>query len=117
MSNSKIKIVLKKSTDIKPVQPVEDVEDVKPVQPIEDVQPVEDVKPIEPVEDPAKDIREKKRQYNEKYYIKNKSAGSKRCQICHGSYTVFNSHHHKATKRHTYALELLKMNLVLTERL
>ena len=45
--------------------------------------------------------KEKRREYNHKFYENNKDKDIKRaCEICAGSYTIFNKSHHKKSKKH-----------------
>ena len=44
---------------------------------------------------------QKRREYNHKFYENNKDKDIKRsCDICSGSYTIFNKSHHKKSKKH-----------------
>ncbi len=45
--------------------------------------------------------KEKRREYNSTFYEKNKDKDIKRkCDICGGSFTIFNKSHHNKSKKH-----------------
>ena len=51
--------------------------------------------------------KEKRREYNHKFYENNKDKDIKRaCEICAGSYTIFNKSHHKKSKKHMKGIVL-----------
>ena len=50
---------------------------------------------------------QKRREYNHKFYENNKDKDIKRsCDICLGSYTIFNKSHHNKSKKHLKAIYL-----------
>ena len=50
---------------------------------------------------------EKRRQYNQVFYEKNKDKDIKRtCELCGGKYTIFNHSHHKKSKKHIKSLPI-----------
>ena len=63
---------------------------------------------VELSENPAPNVKyphlktkEKRREYNHKFYEKNRGTDIKRvCEICSGSYTIFNKSHHNQGKKH-----------------
>ena len=61
--------------------------------------------PAPVVKYPHLKTKEKRREYNHKFYEKNRGKDIKRaCDVCNGSFTIFNKSHHKQSKKHKKAL-------------
>ena len=51
---------------------------------------------------------EKRKQYNQAFYEKNKGKDIKRECFCGGRYTIFNQSHHKKSKRHLKSIPVVE---------
>lgn len=52
----------------------------------------------------------KNKEYYQTYINKHRNDPKIDCDVCYGSYSIFNKYHHITTKKHKKALEIQKNN-------
>lgn len=60
-------------------------------------------------------MENKSKEYSKKFYENHKNDNKTICNICYGSYSIFNKSHHFKTQKHKRAEEFKKNELLLLE--